>query len=175
MPGLRTLPWRFPLIFGVPACALAWAVFLATGGVAGDRGELPAALAFLIGAVGSGWAGFAAGRAGADLSRASLTGLLTGGLQALLYGFPHSGLLLLNRGYMKWIQQLPHAEVGRFGINVGYLHRLVQLGAGGLPPLPGWGLRLLAAFAGALLAGALLGAATGSIGGSLEKSVPELR
>jgi hypothetical protein len=166
---IRDLQWRLALIYGLLACVLMWADFLVTGGAAGDKGEFAPALAFLVGALGSGLAGYVASLRGADLSVATLTGLGTGVVEALFYGFPHSALLLVNRAYVHWLETLPRAKVGRYGINVGYLHRLSQLGSGGPPALPSWELRLLAALTGALLAGAFLGAATGSIGSSFSR------
>ncbi len=167
MFALRQAPWRLALTFGGAAAALAWLTFFATGGVAGARGELPAAVAFAIGAIGSGLAGFVERRVSTDLPRAVLAGLLTGCLAGIFYDFPHTAVLLLSHSYMTWIQTLPHANLGKFGINLGYLHRLAQLGAGLIPPLPKWGMRLAAALVGALLSGGLVVAATGSIGGAL--------
>ncbi len=169
---IRDLHWRLALCYGLLACVLMWADFLVTGGIAGDKGEFAPALAFLVGAIGSGVAGYAASLRGADLSASALTGLGTGVVEALLYGFPHSALLLLSHGFMRRLETLPRARVGRYGINLGYLHRLSQLGAGGPPALPAWELRLLAALAGAILAGAFLGAATGSIGSSFTRRAP---
>ena len=166
---------RLILTAGILCAAAGWLVFLATGGIRGALYEAPSALGFLIGAFGSGWAGFAVRRSGQDPVGTAMAGAATGILDAVLYRFPHTALLLLNRGYMTRLQTLPHiAYPGRFGINLGDINRLAQIGAGAPVLLPWWGLRLAVALAGALLAGALLGAATASIGGSLARQAERI-
>ncbi len=161
---------RLILTFGVVSAVAAWLMFLAAGGIRGALSEAPNAIAFLIGAFGSGWVGYTVRRSGLDPLGTAITGAATGILDGLLYRFPHTALLLLNSGFMKRLQTLRHSShLGTFGINLGYINRLDHIGAGTPVLLPWWELRLALALVGAVLAGALLGAATASIGGSLAR------
>jgi len=147
-PALRT-----GLAAGLAAAVVAWTVFVGLGGSGGmpHAGSLPPMAVFLADIMLFGYAGFRLRRSGHDQPTAVLGGLVAGLTSGLLASFPRSAILLMSRGYMRVLQATPqHAGPTT-------LH---------LPSAP---ITVLFALAGATLASLALGAACGSIGGSLAR------
>ncbi len=146
--GINAAALRSGLASGLPAAALAWIVFIGRGGSRGmtHQGTMLPMVVFVVEILLYGYAGFRLRRAGNDRRTAMAGGLIAGWTAALLAEFPRGAILLLNHGYMRYLQgALPHA------------------GNLSLPWLP---FTVAAALIGALLAGSALGAACGSIGAS---------
>ncbi len=138
---------RTGLAAGLAAAAVAWIAFIGLGGSGGmpRAGTLPSMAVFLVDIVLFGYAGFRLRRAGHDQKTAVSGGLVAGLTSGLLASFPRSAILLMSRGYMRFLE------------------------AGATPYLPRAPFIVLVALAGAVLAGLALGAACGSIGGSLAR------
>lgn len=150
LPKLQRVVWRIALSMGATAAALVWIVFIARGGASGaihDGTVLPLAL-FLAEVLTQGYAGFHIRRAGLTAKDSAVAGALAGLLTQILSGFWRTSILFLSAGYMAWLQ---HTDK----------QANLALNALPLPPLT-----VLAALVGALLAGTVVGAAAGSIGGS---------
>lgn len=151
----RLSRWRAPVRQGIPiglsAVVVSWLAYVALGGVRGmERGAaLPMGI-FAVEIALFAYAGYRARRQGGDGLSAAVAGLAAGWTAALLADFPRSLLLMLNDAYMRLLQSTP-------GHHPGPLH---------MPAPP---FTILAALVGALLAGGALGAACGSIGGSLAR------